>query len=124
MNGALLCALLGPCLTACSQTSAKIDYGVISIDRAKEVIKTGDVIILDVRKPNEFRAGKIDGAINIDYFAPDFRDQLGALDKSASYLVYCKKGGRSAKATTIMKELGFEKVYDMSGGYDQWDQKR
>ena len=57
-------------------------------------------ILIDVRTPEEFEAGHLDTAINIDWFAADFKERVAALahDKNQKVYVYCKKGGRSAKA--------------------------
>ena len=81
-----------------------------------------DLILLDVRTPQEVAAGKIDGALELDFRDQEFRTKLQELDKEAIYGVYCKKGGRSAGAAEIMQELGFKQVYDLEGGYDAWIQ--
>ena len=78
-------------------------------------------IILDVRTPEEFDGGYIEGAINIDYYSEDFRAQLETLDKDKTYLIYCRTGRRSAGARDIMAELGFIEVYNMSGGIVEWE---
>jgi len=79
-------------------------------------------ILLDVRTPAEVAEGIIPGAIVIDFSAPDFADKIAALDKNKDYYVYCKAGGRSAKASTLMESTGFKKVYNLRGGYDGWVQ--
>lgn len=80
-------------------------------------------VLLDVRTPEEFSEGYINGAENIDIKSPDFADKLDRLDKNKTYLVYCRKGGRSAKAMEIMKSKGFEKVYNMLGGITKWTEE-
>ena len=69
-------------------------------------------ILLDVRTPQEFSTGHIKGALNINFSAPDFASKIDELDKSATYLVYCKVGGRSSKAMKLMQEKGFKKVFN------------
>ena len=77
-----------------------------------------DVVILDVRTDPEVAEGMIEGAIQIDYRGDNFRDEVAKLDKSKTYVVYCRSGGRSAAASQIMsEELGFEKVNNLLGGY-------
>lgn len=78
------------------------------------------VVILDVRTPAETAEGIIEGATEIDFRADDFADRIAELDKDASYLVYCRSGGRSASACGMMKEMGFENVYNLVGGYQRW----
>jgi rhodanese-related sulfurtransferase len=77
-------------------------------------------VILDVRTAKEFASGHIEDAINIDYYAKTFLDDLDRLDKTKTYLVYCRSGSRSTKAFNLMKELGFQKVYGMEGGIVRW----
>jgi len=77
-------------------------------------------VILDVRTPEEIVNGAIKNSVKIDYYSDTFRDEIDELDKDKRYLVYCKSGGRSGEATKLMEELGFQNVYDMSGGFSQW----
>jgi rhodanese-related sulfurtransferase len=92
----------------------------ISAVEAKELIAqkshAGDFCILDVRTKNEFLSGAIPGAINLDFYAPDFSQKLDALDKDKIYLIYCRSGNRSKSALSIMKQLGFGYVYELDEG--------
>ena len=77
-------------------------------------------VILDVRTPQEVGQGKIDGAININFYDPDFKEQLNKLDKNKKYLIYCRSGARSSRALALTKELGFKEAYDLKGGILAW----
>ena len=77
-------------------------------------------ILLDIRTAPEVAEVRIDGATTIDFYAPDFRDQLAALDRDASYVVYCRSGNRSSQAMDIFRELGFADVADVDGGIVAW----
>ncbi len=79
-----------------------------------------DLVILDVRTPEEFAEGHLDGAIMIDFYDDDFADQLAGLDPNASYLLYCRSGNRSGKTTEVMQDLGFTDVADLDGGILSW----
>jgi len=79
-----------------------------------------DFVILDVRTAKEFASGHIEDAINLDYYSKTFMDDLDRLDKTKTYLVYCRTGSRSGKAFNFMKELRFQKVYGMEGGIIRW----
>lgn len=81
------------------------------------LVKDPEVNIIDVRTPDEFSAGHIEGAINIDFYAPDFREQIGVLEKNGKYAIYCRSGNRSGQALSIMKALGFTNVSDLKVGY-------
>ncbi|MFL9842921.1 rhodanese-like domain-containing protein [Flavobacterium rhizosphaerae] len=78
--------------------------------------------ILDVRTPEEWEEGIIPGALLINiYSGQGFVDALEDLDKEKSYYVYCRSGARSAQACNVMQQLGFNTVYNLTGGILQWD---
>ncbi len=79
-----------------------------------------DLVILDVRTPREFDAGRIKGAINIDFWGPMFEESVSLLDKKPVYLVYCTSGVRSGGAMKKMRKLGFTRIYNMNGGMFGW----
>ncbi|MBT3224774.1 MAG: rhodanese-like domain-containing protein [Deltaproteobacteria bacterium] len=79
-----------------------------------------EFVILDVRTPAEFQQGHIEEAILIDFRAPSFFDKIKNLDRSKLYLVYCRSGNRSRKAVGIMVQLGFQRVHNMTGGFNDW----
>ncbi len=79
-----------------------------------------DLVILDVRTPEEFADGHLEGAIMIDFYDDDFADQLAQLDPEVPYLLYCRSGNRSGQTATIMQELGFTDVADVDGGIVSW----
>ena len=76
--------------------------------------------VIDVRTPEEYALGYIDGAILIDYKASDFQASISALNRNVTYLIYCRSGNRSGKASKVMDSLGFKKIYDLKGGYMNW----
>jgi phage shock protein E len=86
-----------------------------------EVVKQPGVITLDVRTPEEFNAGHIANAININLEGSDFTSEVSKLDMNATIAVYCRSGNRSGVATEQMAELGFVDMYDMQGGILEWE---
>lgn len=78
------------------------------------------VVVLDVRTADEFRAGHLKDAINVDYKAPDFEQHLTKLDPSKSYLLHCALGGRSTKTLPVLQKLGFRDVRHLDGGLQAW----
>ena len=74
--------------------------------------------LVDVRTPEEYLAGHMENAINIDWYDPDFISKFSELPKNKKVYVYCKKGGRSAKAQQVLDSLGYKKVVNLEGGYD------
>ena len=96
----------------------------IGVDKSYELIQKhggdDDFVILDVRTPKEYSDGHLENALNVDYYADTFKDELNALDRNKTYLVYCRTGGRSGSTLRMMRELGFKNVYNMEGGYTEW----
>lgn len=78
------------------------------------------LVILDVRAPEEFNAGRLPGAIMINIYEASFAEDVLALDRSVPYLVYCKAGSRSRSAVEFMAANGFTDVADYGGGWLQW----
>ncbi len=80
------------------------------------------LVTLDVRTLEEFNEVRIAGASNLDFYAPDFSDRLDTLDKTLPYFVYCRSGNRSGQTLDIMRDLGFEQVYNLDGGIVAWNE--
>ena len=81
-----------------------------------------EAIILDVRTPEEFEESRIPSAINVDiYKGQGFVYLMDEMDKSKNYYVYCLSGGRSGQACGVLKQLGFENVYNLLGGISQFE---
>lgn len=79
-------------------------------------------VIIDVRTEDEFESGKIPGALNIDiYKGQGFIYKIEELDKSKNFYVYCAAGVRSANACGVMQQLGFENVFNLVGGFSNWE---
>lgn len=84
--------------------------------------RLGNVCIIDVREPEEFRAGHLPGAINIPRGVLEFRvDGHPVLcDRDCCIVMQCQSGGRSALATVAMQELGYKDVANLAGGFAAW----
>ena len=82
-----------------------------------------DFIILDVRTPREFKSGHIEKAILLDYYSKTYTDELKRLDKTKTYLIYCRTGNRTGKTLKMIKNMGFSRVYNMAKGIKGWRSK-
>lgn len=103
-----------------TKTADATESIVLDVTASAAAATDAAAVLLDVRTPEEFAAGHIDGAVNINIAAPDFAAQVGKLDKDATYLVHCSKNvenGRSAQALAIMAQLGFTELRNVVGGY-------
>ena len=79
-----------------------------------------DLQILDVRTPDEWAEGIVQGAVQINWYEDSFNAKVEVLDKNKPVVVYCKAGGRSKQAMYRLAQLGFKKVYNLEGGYDAY----
>lgn len=88
---------------------------------AKKINETSKPQILDVRTPEEFTSEHILDAENINWLGDNFVSETKKLDKAKPVFVYCKSGGRSAKASAKLAELGFKNIYELQGGILKWN---
>ena len=91
-------------LAACSAPAAEPTIAV-----------TADTVVVDVRTSDEYNAGHLEGAVNIDVQAPDFDSLVSELPADGEYVVYCASGNRSSAAVARMEGLGFTNVTDAGG---------
>ncbi|WP_338812091.1 rhodanese-like domain-containing protein [Bernardetia sp. Wsw4-3y2] len=77
--------------------------------------------LIDVRTPQEYEQGNISKAKNINFNDTSFGEELNKLEKNKPLFIYCKSGGRSAKAVEKAKEMGFEHIIELDGGIESWN---
>jgi rhodanese-related sulfurtransferase len=97
-----------------------IAFQNLSVEEFAKMADDKRNVILDVRTPEEFQAGHLPRAVNLDVKAPDFREKAAALDKSKTYLVHCASGARSVRACEALSHLDFPKLYNLPGGFKAW----
>ncbi len=105
-------------MTAMLACNAQND-NIKRIDAAtqQEMAEQENVIVIDVRTPEEVAEGYIKGTDQfINYNDHDFDEKIAALDKSKTYIIYCRSGGRSTKACNAMVGKGFTNLYELKGG--------
>lgn len=104
-------------------SKAQMSQDVVPTEAYRFIVNSqdnGEVVILDVTTAREFSRLHLENAINLNFFSLSFKGHLNALDKSKTYFVYCKIGGRSKIAQKMMKRLGFTEVYNIVGGTVLW----
>ena len=107
------CSALALALTACGgdDTSGTVpEVANTSQAAAVESAKAEGAAVIDVRTPEEYAEGHVEGATNIDVQATDFDDRVAELDRDTTYVVYCRSGNRSADAAERMREAGLTVV--------------
>ena len=125
--------LLGTCILchfSCTQsknsahTEESGEAVYVDINAEEFAVKRGqkNTVVLDVRTSEEIAEGKVPQAVELDYYSDSFSSDLERLDKSKTYLVYCRSGNRSGKTCKEMINKGFNKVYNLEGGYTAWSE--
>jgi len=119
-------------LTACSEQGAETSepsadaqskWNVKDVDAAtaqKLLAGNKELRVLDVRTPEEYAEGHIAGALNVDFKAANFAEELAKLDKDQAYILHCRSGGRSTKALPILKDNHFSTIYHLNNGFNDW----
>lgn len=83
--------------------------------------KSINQLIVDIRTPFEFNMGHIEGAININYYSPNFSEEIAKLERSKPVFIYCRSGNRTSSASKIFLQVGFSEVFDLNGGINMWN---
>ncbi len=123
MRMILLLAAVVLTLGACEGAVAPPKAAAQDVEPSALASLPPDTQVLDVRTPEEYAAGHIEGAININVDGPDFKAQVAQLDPDQRYVVHCAAnvpGGRGERALKTMDALGFERLGNLVGGYRGW----
>ncbi|NDC40581.1 MAG: thioredoxin [Chitinophagia bacterium] len=110
--------------TACNNSETSTtgnETALLNATRFQEkLVKSPNVVLIDVRTPEEFRKERIGNAVNIDIGSQRFKEMVEVLDHDATLLVYCYSGSRSEQAGDILRGMGFSHVYALDGGILKW----
>lgn len=108
---------------AAAEGPAIAGSGVVDVSTAAAILADApdDLVVLDVRTPEEFAEGHVADATLIDIYEPDFADRIAELDPDVPYVVICRSGNRSSQAVALMRDLGFSDVTDVDGGILAWN---
>jgi sulfur-carrier protein adenylyltransferase/sulfurtransferase len=101
-----------------AQVKSEIDE--VDAARAKDLIESGDPLIVDVREQDEWDEGHIEGAIHIPRGNLESRIEAAAPDHTRPVLLYCAAGNRSAFAAKTLLELGYEEPISLAAGFTDW----
>ena len=103
-------------LIACESTEKEITPKEIDFEEFTKMASSDDVIVLDVREPQEFEAWHFEDARLLDYNNGQFETEKASLDKSKTYLLYCHTSRRSEAAATELAAMGIKSYY-LKDGY-------
>lgn len=94
---------------------------VLPVLEFKARIENDSIQLIDVRTPLEFNSGHIKGAKNIDFYSGKFNVEFEKLNKSQPVYLYCRSGSRSRQSAHKLIAMGFKEIYDLEGGYLNWE---
>jgi adenylyltransferase/sulfurtransferase len=106
-----------------AQTTGAVvnDWETTAVDLKKRLDAGDDVLVLDVREPNEYQINRIPGSVLIPL--GELPRRYAELPKDRDIVAHCKMGGRSAKATEFLQSVGFKRVKNLRGGILEWIDK-
>lgn len=114
----LFSVMMAGVLAACGSSSTGVSGKISPQDYVAQYVSVAKShILLDVRTPEEFTSGYIEGAMNIPVQV--LADNLSLLPKDQPIIIYCRSGNRSAQAAEILGQNGYDVVFDM-GGINSW----
>ncbi len=129
---ALLVSAMLLTLTACGQTgssstneqnteqvatSQRLDLGP---DEFQSMMEAESGQLIDCRTPGEYAGGHLQNSSLMDYNGSNFEEQISTLDKEQTVYIYCRSGGRSGRAASMLESMGFQKVVNLDGGILAW----
>ena len=110
------------CVTCTSAADTNVTY--LNVEQTQKLIVEKKPVVLDIRTPEEFAAGHIAGATNINFRAADFEKTISMLNKNQTYLLHCASGNRSTQALPIFQRLEFKSLYHLDGGIKAWQKAK
>lgn len=121
MKKIVLFLLLGTLWSCDNKQISNENFNTIAPTAFAEKMTEEGMVLIDVRTEDEFEEGHLEGAIQHDYYETEsFKAFLAGLDKSKTYMIYCRSGGRSGTTLDMMAQMGFSKVYNLDGGITAW----
>jgi phage shock protein E len=108
--------------TACKDKSVAQEIKVLTpLEFQDAMANKSGVQLIDVRTPQEFEEGHLENALNINIAETNFITEVEKLNLDEPIYLYCRSGKRSAKAALVLKDVGFNEIYDMEGGFLKWE---
>lgn len=86
----------------------------------KQALKEKDYVLLDVRTPQEFDDGHLEGALLVDLISGEFFEYAEDVDTNKSYALYCRSGNRSKMAIQLLEQKGCQDIIELDGGLLDW----
>jgi sulfur-carrier protein adenylyltransferase/sulfurtransferase len=98
----------------------RAEISEVDAARARDLIESGDAVVVDVREQDEWDEGHIPGAVHIPRGYLESRIERAAPDPSRQVLLYCSAGNRSAFSAKTLEDMGYDDVVSLAGGFTDW----
>ena len=96
----------------------------VNPEQFSDLVKSGDYVIVDVRTPEEYAEGHIEGAVNVDFKSDGFEKLVRkSIKKGAPLAIYCRSGRRSKEAAKVLSRMGYS-GYELDKGYLSWTNEK
>ncbi len=106
---------------SCNSNAQNMGYKNINGKEMETMMNQKEVQVIDVRTENEVKQGYLETTDHfLDIYQSGFDAELDKLDKNKTYIIYCRSGARSSSAAQKMVAKGFKKVYNLTGGMNNW----
>ena len=101
-------------------------YTVLAPEAFKAMMTSDtSILLLDVRRPDEFEAGTIGRAVNVNVLEEEsFTASMADRDREQPVMLFCRSGRRSQRAARILEDMGFKSIIDLEGGYLAWEESQ
>lgn len=104
---------------SCSQAQSP-EFEKLNVVQFKKEIQSDSVLLIDVRTPEEYKAGHIENARNWNFYDENFLSLFEEIEKDKPIYLYCKSGGRSSSAANKLTEMGYKNIHELKGGMEAW----
>src|SRR5687768_4805633 len=122
MRRTLICIFLS---LASFYSFGQTDTTLLSPEKLEKVLAAGNVQLVDVRTPEEFKKGHIPNSVLADWKnKKEFESKAKSLDPAKPVYLYCAAGARSHAAAEYLREQGFKQVYELDGGFNKWKEAK
>lgn len=111
---------------AAKETNVQVSKDIYPNEAWELILKTKEgegIVILDISTPKEYQDLHLEAAVNLNLLSRFFKARLDIMDKTKTYIVYCKVGGRSKFAQKLMRRMGFQRIYNIIGGTLLWEEE-
>ena len=98
----------------------KIRINNVSTLDFQKAMELPNATLVDVRTLQEYNQGHIDGAIHVDWYKRNFRENISNIPKDKPILIYCRSGNRTSKTSGVLKSLGYTEIYNLQRGINEW----